>query len=96
MPSSHQVVQQLFSDEWEVGTFEGMKTMTETYADYFRDLHGWLSEFFFAKLSRACFEKSVKVRQRRRTRQKKDKDTRIKTKLTNDNGEKHARCTIPA
>ncbi|CAM9872429.1 unnamed protein product, partial [Ectocarpus fasciculatus] len=38
-----------------------MKTITETYADYFRDLHGWLSEYFFAKLARACFEKSVKL-----------------------------------
>lgn len=55
------MVQKLFSDEWEIGTFEAMKTITETYADYFRDLHGWLSEYFFAKLARACFEKSVKV-----------------------------------
>lgn len=38
-----------------------MKTITETYADYFRDLHGWLAEYFFAKLARACFEKAVKV-----------------------------------
>ncbi|CAB1109933.1 unnamed protein product [Ectocarpus sp. CCAP 1310/34] len=58
---ARRVVQKLFSDEWEIGTFEAMKTITETYADYFRDLHGWLSEYFFAKLARACFEKSVKV-----------------------------------
>lgn len=59
--STLQVVQRLFSEEWETGTFEGMKTITETYADYFGDLHGWLLEYFFAKLARACFEKSVKV-----------------------------------
>ncbi|CAN0430826.1 unnamed protein product, partial [Ascophyllum nodosum] len=40
-----------------------IKTITETYADFFRDLHGWLSEYFFAKLARACFEKSVKARE---------------------------------
>ncbi|CAN0251494.1 unnamed protein product, partial [Hapterophycus canaliculatus] len=57
-----QVVQRLFSEDWETGAFEAMKTIIETYADYFRDLHGWLSEYFFAKLARACFEKSVKVR----------------------------------
>lgn len=56
-----QVVQRLFSEDWETGAFEAMKTIIETYADYFRDLHGWLSEYFFAKLARACFEKSVKV-----------------------------------
>ncbi|CAN0149970.1 unnamed protein product [Pylaiella littoralis] len=56
-----EVVQRLFSEDWETGAFEGMKTIIETYADYFRDLHGWLSEYFFAKLARACFEKSVKV-----------------------------------
>lgn len=51
----------LFSAEWESGAFEGIKTVTETYADYFRDLHGWLSEYFFAKLARACYEKTLKV-----------------------------------
>lgn len=56
-----QVVVQLFSADWEGGAFEGMKTVTETYADYFRDLHGWLSEYFFAKLARACYEKTLKV-----------------------------------
>lgn len=56
-----QVVSRLFSEAWESGEFEGMKTITETYADYFRDLHGWLAEYFFAKLARACFEKTIKV-----------------------------------
>lgn len=55
------VVVQLFSADWEGGAFEGMKTVTETYADYFRDLHGWLSEYFFAKLARACYEKTLKM-----------------------------------
>lgn len=44
-----------------MGDFEGMKTITETYADYFRDLNGWLADYFFAKLARACFEKTIKV-----------------------------------
>lgn len=58
-----QVIAQLFSPDWESGTFEAIKTVTETYVDFFRDLHSWLSEYFFAKLARACYEKTLKVKE---------------------------------
>ncbi|CAM9377863.1 unnamed protein product [Phaeothamnion confervicola] len=56
------VTAQFFSvPEWEDGSFEGMKTVVETLADFFRDLHRWMPEFFFAKLARLCFERVVKM-----------------------------------
>ncbi|CAM9404257.1 unnamed protein product [Chrysoparadoxa australica] len=55
------IVEQFFGAEWEDGSFEGMKTIVETFKDYYGDLEEWLPDFFFAKMVRASYESSIKV-----------------------------------